>query len=71
MGKIKQFRRNQLSDKEAQYWSNVAILCGQVFFGIFAVTLFAAKFDLYNILVLSVSLIFAIICWIIGSRLNK
>lgn len=43
----------RMSIKESQYWSSIASQCGQIFFGISAVTVFAGKFDQSQILVIS------------------
>lgn len=61
----------KLSDKEANYWSGAASQCGQIFFGISAVTLFTGKFDQNQILVVILALVSSIIFWVIGWRLNK
>lgn len=63
--------KDQLTIKEESYWSGAASQCGQIFFGISAVTLFSGKFDQGQIIVIILSLSLSVICWIIGWRLSK
>lgn len=63
--------QEKLSSKESEYWSGAASQCGQIFFGIAAVTLFAGKFDQNQIFVIILALVSSIIFWILGWRLKK
>ncbi len=62
---------NRISDQEANYWSNVFISVSQVLFGIAAVTFFAGSIDLSKVLVITLKMIVAVICWFLGWRTIK
>lgn len=61
----------KLSEKDFEYWSTAASQCGQILFGISAVTLFAGRLDQSQLLVILLSLISSIAFWLIGWRLSK
>lgn len=59
----------KFSQREATYWSDVAISCSQVFFGLLAATFFIGKFDINKFFVVLLHLVLSISFWLIGWKL--